>query len=148
MGNRSSWLRKFAFWIVAFALATSSAWADAGEGTRVIASNDNTRPAGTSANGTVRIHLVAAAGDWQPEGPRSPRLRVAAFGEDLDTLVTPAPLLRAPEGSEMVIQITNSLPDSLNIHGLITHPAVTDSVVASARPDRAVKIVSGVGQRR
>ena len=48
MGNRSSWLRNFAFWMVAFAFATPGAWADAGEVMRVIASNDNTRPAGTS----------------------------------------------------------------------------------------------------
>jgi FtsP/CotA-like multicopper oxidase with cupredoxin domain len=143
MGNRSSLLRNSAFWMVAFTFATSTAWADAGEVTRVVASNDNTRPAGTSTNGTVRIHLVAAVGDWQPEGPRSPRLRVAAFGEDLDSMVTPSPLLRAPEGSEMVIQITNSLPDSLNIHGLITHPS-TDSVVrVAAGETREVRFAVG-----
>ena len=102
MGDRSSWLKNFAFLVMAFTLTTCSARADGGEVTRVIASNDNTRPAGTPSNGAVRIHLVAAAGDWQPEGPRSPRLRVAAFGEDLDSLVTPAPLLRAPEGSLVV----------------------------------------------
>lgn len=144
MRGRSSWLKHFAFLLAAFAFTTSNAWAGAGEVTRVIASNDNTRPAGASDNGTVRIHLVAAAGDWQPEGPRSPRLQVAAFGEDLDSLVTPAPLLRAAEGSEMVIQITNGLPDPLNVHGLVTHPASTDAIVrVAAGETREVRFAVG-----
>src|SRR5215813_1062208 len=132
MGNRSSCLKNFAFLPMAFTLTTCRAWADAGEVTRVIASNDNTRPAGTSSNGTVRIHLVAAAGDWQPEGPRSPRLRIAAFGEDLDSLITPAPLLRVTEGTDVIVQITNALTEPLNVHGLVTHPASNDVVIKVA----------------
>src|SRR5215470_12793582 len=132
MGDRSSWLKDFAFLLVSFALTTSSVWADAGEIARVIASNDNTRPAGTTNNRTVRIRLVAAAGDWQPEGPRSPKLRIAAFGEDLDSLVTPSPLLRVTEGSDVIVQITNALTEPLNVHGLLTHPASNDGAITVA----------------
>jgi FtsP/CotA-like multicopper oxidase with cupredoxin domain len=144
MGDRSSWLKNFAFLLVSLALTTSSAWADAGEIARVVASNDNTRPAGTSVNGTARIHLVAAPGDWQPEGPRSPKLRIAAFGEDLDSLVTPAPLLRVTEGSAVIVQIANELTESLNVHGLVTRPASNDVVMTVAPgATREVRFVAG-----
>ena len=38
----------------------------------VIASNDNTHPAGAVVDGLLRIDIVAATGEWVPEGPRSP----------------------------------------------------------------------------
>src|SRR5215510_6575790 len=132
MGNGSSWSKNVAVLLVGLALTSSVRVADAGEVAPVVASNDNTRPAGTTVNGSLQVHLVAAAGDWQPEGPRSPRLRIAAFGEDLDSLVTPAPLLRVQKGSDVVIQITNALTEPLNVHGLVTHPASNDAVTTIA----------------
>jgi hypothetical protein len=34
-----------------------------------IVANDNRRPAGTLANGTLVLKLRAALGNWRPEGP-------------------------------------------------------------------------------
>src|SRR5262245_34427574 len=144
MGNRSSWLKILAFLLVGMTLTATNGWADAGEAVRVIASNDNTRAAGASADGIVRVHMVAAAGDWQPEGPRSPRLCVAAFGEDLDQLVTPAPLIRAQEGSTIVVQVTNALTDPLYVHGLVTHPVSSDTMLQVPPGEtREVKFAAG-----
>src|SRR5215471_11717650 len=144
MGDRSSWLKNVVFLLVGFAVTASTVWADAAETARVVASNDNTRAAGTTVSGTARIRLVAAAGDWQPEGPRSPRLRIAAFGEDLDTLVTPAPLLRVTEGSDVIVQITNALTEPLNVHGFVTHPASNDLVITVApNAMREVRFAAG-----
>jgi len=94
---------------------------------QTVAENDNTRPAGRSAGGVTHLRLIADVGIWQPEGPRSPRLRVAAFGEAADLLTTPGPLLRVVEGSEVVIEIENRLAEPLMMRGLITRPAKTDN---------------------
>ena len=98
----------------------------------VVAHNDNTRPAGTATDGVTRVRLVAGEGIWQPEGPASPRLRVAAFGESARQLSTPAPLLRVSEGTDVIVEIDNRLASALTVRGLVTRPANGDGAVSVA----------------
>ncbi len=108
-----------------------------------IAQNDNTRAAGASA-GVTRVRLVADVGTWQPEGPRSPRLRVAAFGETARLLTTPGPLLRVVEDTEVSVEVENRLPVALTLHGLMTRPAKSDAlVVIPAGATREIRFNAG-----
>ena len=50
--------------------------------------NDNRRPAGTLADGTLTVRIYAARGDWRPERNEGPALQVAAFGEEGGLLAT------------------------------------------------------------
>ena len=83
-----------------------------------VVANDNRRPAGTLADGVLTLELRAASGLWQPQGASGPALRVQAFGEEGQSLSTPAPLIRVPEGTEIAVSIRNELPDGLRVHGL------------------------------
>jgi FtsP/CotA-like multicopper oxidase with cupredoxin domain len=83
-----------------------------------IRANDNLTPAGTHAEGVLRLHLRAAVGTWQPAGESGQRLQVEAFGEVGKSLSVPAPLLRVREGTEVVASVRNDLPHPLRIHGL------------------------------
>jgi hypothetical protein len=87
---------------------------------RVLA-NDNRRPAGTLANGSLVLKLRAGAGLWRPEGAAGPALTVEALGEDSGPLQVPAPLIRIPEGTEVLADIRNDLDLELQVHGLCTH---------------------------
>ncbi len=66
----------------------------------VVAPNDNLRPAGALAQGTLTLSLRAGIGQWKPEGPKGPALRIEALGEVGSVLTVPAPLIRAPEGTQ------------------------------------------------
>ena len=85
-----------------------------------ISSNDNRRPAGTLANGTLVLQLRAAVGVWRPEKDKGPSLEVEAFAEVGSALTVPSPLIRVPEGTEVVATIANELTHALRVHGLCT----------------------------
>ena len=80
--------------------------------------NDNRRPAGLLANETLTLTLRASAGLWHPEGDAGPALRIEALGEEGDALRIPAPLIRVPEGTDIVVTLNNELPAALRVHGL------------------------------
>ncbi len=109
-----------------FALLAEMAWPQAAAGAgpsaesphATIAPNDNRRPGGDYDNGTFRLALRAAVGDWKPEGPTGPALQVEAFGEIGSTLSIPAPLIRVVEGTAMAVSIRNDLGAALTVHGL------------------------------
>ena len=85
--------------------------------------NDNRRPAGTRDAGTLVLDLRAAVGRWRPEGATGPALEIEAFGERTGPLQAPAPLIRVPEGTEIVASIRNDLDVTLRVHGLCSHDA-------------------------
>jgi FtsP/CotA-like multicopper oxidase with cupredoxin domain len=90
--------------------------------------NDNRRPAGILADSVLTVQIYAARGAWRPERDEGPALNVAAFGEEGGPLVTPGPLLRASEGTDVIVRVRNTLAERLSIHGLVTRPAVEDAV--------------------
>jgi len=80
--------------------------------------NDNLRSAGTLEQGTLTLALRAGVGQWKPEGPDGPVLQIQAFGEVGSTLTVPSPLIRVPEGTQIVASIRNELDTNLAVHGL------------------------------
>jgi manganese oxidase len=109
-----------------------------------VAANDNRRPAGTLAGGSLVLKLRAGVGLWRPEGDTGPALAVEAFGEDPGPLRAPAPLIRVPEGTEIVASIRNDLDVTLRVHGLCARdgsPCAPVDVPATGRRD--VRFVTG-----
>ena len=90
--------------------------------------NDNRRPAGILGDGALTVRIYAARGDWRPERDEGPALNVTAFGEEGGSLVTPGPLLRVPEGAEVIVHVRNTLAERLTIHGFVTRPAAEDAI--------------------
>jgi FtsP/CotA-like multicopper oxidase with cupredoxin domain len=82
--------------------------------------NDNQLAAGTLDRDTLTLALRAGAGRWQPEGPTGPTLEIEAFGEVGKALTVPAPLIRAVEGTRIVVSIRNDRDAALVVHGLCT----------------------------
>jgi manganese oxidase len=109
-----------------------------------IAANDNRRPAGTIMNGVAAIRLFARRGKWRPEENTGPTLDVAAFGEEGGALQIPGPLLRVPEGTDVVVTVRNSLSERLEIHGFVTRPAASDTVFSVlAGETREIRFAAG-----
>jgi FtsP/CotA-like multicopper oxidase with cupredoxin domain len=84
----------------------------------VVSINDNRRPAGVLADGTLTLALRARLGVWRPEGAAGPALPIEAFGEGPAPLSIPAPLIRVPEGTEIVATVRNELAATMRVHGL------------------------------
>jgi FtsP/CotA-like multicopper oxidase with cupredoxin domain len=94
-----------------------------------LVANSNQTPAGQWANGRLTVRLEAAMGEWSPEEHDGPSLKVAAFREEGRSLSTPGPLLRVPEGTEIVATVTNRLDLPLTVHGLHSRPGDAKNVV-------------------
>ena len=104
------------------AVATAQSTAETVDG------NDNRRPAGILADGALTVRIYAARGEWHPEREEGPALNVAAFGQEGGPLVTPGPLLRVSEGTDLIVRVRNTLAARLSIHGFVTRPANDDTV--------------------
>src|SRR3954466_11488174 len=109
-----------------------------------VAANDNTRAAGTTANGTTTIRLRAAKGAWQPEGPSGPAVSIEALGEAGSSPSVPGPLIRVPEGTSIVVSIKNDLEAALHVNGLCARDA-TPCAPVDVQPgaEREVRFNSG-----
>lgn len=88
------------------------------EDPRRILLNDMREAAGTVVDGTLSVHLEAREGDWYPDGPDGPAIRVAAFAEAGRPLRNPGPLLRIPAGTEVRATVRNELAVPLTMYGL------------------------------
>jgi FtsP/CotA-like multicopper oxidase with cupredoxin domain len=86
-----------------------------------VLANDNRKPAGTLEGGSLVLKLRASAGVWRPEGDSGPALRVESLGEESGSLQVPAPLIRVPEGTEVVASVRNDPDVALQVHGLCAH---------------------------
>jgi hypothetical protein len=64
---------------------------------------DNLRAAGHLDGGVLTLRLIADVGTWHPQGPRGPALNVAAFGEESRELAAPGSLIRAREGTAVIV---------------------------------------------
>lgn len=97
-----------------------------------IQTHDNEKAAGTLTGGLLRVQLDTRVGKWYPHGDDGPAAEMQAFGEVGRPLQIPGPMIRVPAGTEVVVSITNSLPDStLTVHGLVSRPLPSG---ASAAP--------------
>ena len=96
----------------------------------VIRFNDNRVPAGRLAHGVLTVALEARMGAWHPFGPDSAGVPIYAFSEVGKPLQDPGPLLRVPEGTEIVARVTNRTDSTLVVHGLAARRvAVMDTLV-------------------
>ena len=110
-----------------------------------VTGNDNTRSSGNLTGGVLTVRLFTGHGLWRPEESEGPSFDVAAFGEEGGPLLTPGPLVRVPEGTEIVVQLRNGLKEDLQVHGLVTHPSAEDIVLSiPAGETREVRFSSGV----
>ena len=117
--------------VLALALLTSAAGVRHGAPPERIQTHDNERAAGTLENGVLRLSLEARAGQWFPHGADGPSVEMLAFAEVGRPLQIPGPLIRVPAGTQVIVSIRNSLPDStLTVHGLVSRP-----VKAGTSPD-------------
>lgn len=98
-------------------------------GSSIVVPNDNRQSAGHVEHGVLTIELTAEEGQWQPEGPASPQLSIAAFRAGGGPLSTPGPLIRVPEGTVIVARIHNALARALTLHGFAPHPSTADAAV-------------------
>lgn len=80
--------------------------------------NDNDRPAGRYDGGTLTLDLEVRRGLWHVLGPDEPAVPVLAFAEVGKAPSIPAPLIRAPAGTRVVIRLTNPMDAALEIEGL------------------------------
>ena len=88
-----------------------------------IRTHDNEQAAGTLTGRALRVSLDTRWGEWHPHGDDGPSAEMLAFSEAGKPLQIPAPLIRVAAGTEVIVSIKNSLPDStLTVHGLISRP--------------------------
>src|SRR5262245_29851908 len=80
--------------------------------------NDNRTPAGTLQNGALTLRLDVRLAEWHPDGDQEPGMVLRAFGEEGKAPEIPGPLIRVPEGTEIVVSLHNTLDSTLFIHGL------------------------------
>ena len=75
---------------------------------------------------------------WHPHGDDGPGAEAVAFAEVGKPLQIPAPLIRVPAGTDVIVSIRNGLADStLAVHGLVSRP------VPAGAPPEPVKIAPG-----
>jgi FtsP/CotA-like multicopper oxidase with cupredoxin domain len=114
------------------------------EGTPEIVINDNRRPAGERQGQCLELKLRAGVGVWRPEGNDGPAIEVAAFGEPSRPLEIPAPLIRVPEGTEIIASIRNDLEHTLTVNGMCPRdgsPCAPIEIAAAS--ERTVRFRSG-----
>ncbi|MEO6212730.1 MAG: multicopper oxidase domain-containing protein [Vicinamibacterales bacterium] len=115
--------------LVILACACAATFAVRAEGQVGLAmANTNTVAAGTSADGTLRVSLVARRATWHPEADDGPSLEVEAFGEDGKRPSIPGPLLRGRVGTVLDVSVRNSLPDTLLVFGILGPAAAADTL--------------------
>ncbi len=102
-----------------------------------ITPNDNRRPAGTLRRDTLRLSLVARAGEWHPDGDGAPAVTIPAFAEEGRAPSVPGPLVRVPVGTTVLVTVRNALEgDTLRLQGLHLRPiaVAADSATITLAP--------------
>src|SRR5262249_2788698 len=102
-----------------------------------IAVSDNRVPRGRLHNGVLALDLEAREGIWYPEERDGPGLRVQAFAERDHPPEIPGPIIRVPEGMEILVNLRNAIPGAtLVIHGVHTRPGKPDDIIQLAPGER------------
>src|SRR5262252_3543656 len=74
-----------------------------------ISVNDNLRPAGRIDSGVLTLHLELREGLWHPEAEDARAIIVDSFAEEGHNPLTPGPLIRVPQGTELRVSVHNCL---------------------------------------
>jgi len=111
----------------------------------VVAANDNRAPAGEHQGSLLTLRLVLRRARWYPDRETDPFIDLHAFGEVGKAPQIPGPLVRVPEGTEIVASVRNLLPRTALIHGLHEHAGGPGDVLAvAAGTTREVRFKAGV----
>jgi manganese oxidase len=89
----------------------------------VAEANPNLRAAGEYEAGALHVGLEMRLARWHPDGEDGTGLRVPVFAETGKAPQVPAPLLRMPAGTEVIVTLRNSLAVSASVYGLHARPA-------------------------
>lgn len=91
--------------------------------------NDNRVPGGRTVDGSVELHLTARLAAWRPDLDVDSAVTIQAFAEATGAPRIPGPLLRASQGSEIRVTITNEIPDStLVVYGMRAGTVSDDTI--------------------
>jgi hypothetical protein len=91
----------------------------------VVAANDNRIAAGEFKDGQLTLRLKLRGARWYPDRETDPFIDLHAFGEVGKPPQIPGPLVRVPEGTQIIASVRNLLPRRVLIHGLHEHPVLT-----------------------
>jgi FtsP/CotA-like multicopper oxidase with cupredoxin domain len=107
--------------------------------------NDNRTPAGILNNNIREIDLEVKWGDFRPETPNRPGLKIIAMGETGKMPTVPSPLIRVNEGTTIRARVTNTLEDStITVYGLQERPSeVMDSLFIGPGETEEVTFTAG-----
>jgi manganese oxidase len=89
----------------------------------VAEANANLRAAGHFQAGVLHVGLEIRMARWHPDGADGTGLLVPVFAEPGKAPQVPAPLLRMPAGTEIVVTLRNALSVSASVYGLHARPA-------------------------
>ncbi len=103
---------------------------------------DNSHAAGQVIAGTLTVNLVIDSGLWRPNGNDAAPVEVRAFGEEGHPLSVPGPLIRAAQGTDVVVTVRNMLKDDVRVFGLCTRPAACPPVAVAAGHSQSVRFSS------
>lgn len=88
------------------------------EDLRRIRWNDNENSAGSLVDGRLELELEVLRGVWHVLGDDEPNATVLAFAEAGKAPRIPGPMIRVPQGTEIVARVHNPLDAELEIEGL------------------------------
>jgi FtsP/CotA-like multicopper oxidase with cupredoxin domain len=110
----------------------------------VVAANDNRTSAGELKGGQLTLWLELRRAHWYPDRETDPSMALHAFGEVGKPPQIPGPLVRVPEGTQIIASVRNLLPRTVLIHGLHEHPGNSeDTVEVAAGATREVRFEAG-----
>lgn len=122
---------------------TASVAADAPD-LPVVAANDNRTSAGELKNGKLTLRLELRRARWYPDRDTGPSIALHAFGEAGKAPQLPAPLIRVPQGTEIIATVQNLLPAAVTVYGLHSHVAnANDTFEVAAGATREVRFKVG-----
>jgi manganese oxidase len=109
---------------------------------QTVAPNDNRVPAGILRGGIHELHLEAMTAGWRPDARVDSLLTVQVFAERGGVPSIPGPLLRVPQGTEVLVTIRNALPDPLRLHGIRAGTVADDALIISAGEHRQIRFTA------
>jgi FtsP/CotA-like multicopper oxidase with cupredoxin domain len=105
--------------------------------------NDNRVAAGRLDGGVLRVSLEARQGTAYMEGPDGPAFEVEAFGEVGRPLQSPGPLIRVPQGTQVVATVRNTLARPMMLRGLNDRASGIDSLNLAPGEVREIRFQAG-----
>jgi FtsP/CotA-like multicopper oxidase with cupredoxin domain len=125
--HRHSVIVAFALSLALVAAAPAPPAAHPGSPIERVIPNDNRQPAGQMRDGALVLRLEARVAMWHPDGDSGPGAPTPAFAEAGGPARIPGPLIRVRAGTTVDVRITNTLADTLVVHGLYARPGEAQS---------------------